>query len=255
MATNDPQPRTAAVDAYFAHQDEIASSNAWKTHQRLRQLMVSINIFTGNTRDVLKLLAALPTRQVFELIGPEANVEQKEKMMTEVMRLTFNFLSAARSLNYHLDNFRAHYEHDSRLEFNRQLKRRWRNLPITAVVQEMRNLFVHDEIPPSNVTFHFDASGSFDISISVDIDAVLLLRQWSERDRVFLETLRYPAGLAHMVKPYSDAAMDFLSWLLPWHQNVAEGWVATQLDKMNQESDRLRNAMESEVADVEPHDN
>jgi len=239
----------SATDDYFEFIDAWSAQPAWRAHVRTKQLQMSAEIFLKNAEQLTRSLGALSSPAVFQEIGGETKVREKERAMTEVMRLLFNFLSAARSLNHHLDKFREHYDDDDRRQFNKERSRRWRSLPITALVQNLRNLFVHDEIPVYELHFSV-AQSTLDVSVTLDVDSVLGVRKWNKADREFLERLRHPGRLQDIVVPYTEAAQDFLRWLFDWHQKVPMRADLEELERLEARAEFLRREMEREISSI-----
>lgn len=220
----------ARFDEYAHLIEELQQSDAWRSHVRFRQLRMSVDIFLANANDLLATLKALPTPEVVAALTGESEEEHTEHIMTHVMRLLFNFLSSAHSLNEHLGKFSARYPKERRIEYRKALSR-WRSLDVTAVVRLMRHFFSHEEIPPPAVEWVLEPQ-AFDVAVTLNIDALLKWRDWSAKERKVLETLSQPGRLEHVIEPYVQAARDFLTWLYQWHQEEAEAETFEQVRQM-----------------------
>jgi len=252
----------AAIDDYTRFLEELQASKPWRSYIQLKQLKMSGDILMANADALLKTLKALPTPEVFMAIGGQDQEQQRERAMTMVMQFMFNFLASGQSLNDHLDNFSARYSGKLGMEYADQLGSRWRDLPVTHVVKRLRNVFLHQEIPPYKVTFHVDVAGGnkLDVAVTLNVDALLKMKGWNANDRLYLERLRHPGRLEVIVEPYRDAAHDFLRWLLPWHQKVAEVSTFEELGRMQERANEIQKAVEREAEamrfpdDIPPQD-
>ncbi|MDP9237938.1 MAG: hypothetical protein M3P30_11185 [Chloroflexota bacterium] len=254
----DGEGERPAADAYFAFMDSWPETKAWRSYVAFKQLTLIIDIFLANTDRLLSTLKALPTPEVFMSIAAEDKRAEQDRVMGEIMRLLFNFLASAQAVNDHLDKFGGRYVGKLGAEFSRELAERWRDLSVAHVIKRMRNLFLHQTIPPYTLTWSIDAvANTLDVAVTMNVDSLLGMKGWSVADKDWLEKMRHPGRLETVVQPYGEAARSFLTWMVAWHQEQAEPAVFEDVRRLYEQGAKLQKAMEdereqSETGSVDP---
>ena len=164
--------------------DQLESTRAHKLDGEAFKLENSFKIMVINYGYLLKVTTDIPTYNVEQR-------ELKEKHMTEAARCFVNFLTSAIAFKDHSRRFidRLYDSRDSALDgkYQKKINEEFAGDPITGIIEALRNIYAHDEIPPVGFESR-DVNRSFVTRFVVFVKEIDVKSKWFEKGLAYAES-------------------------------------------------------------------
>lgn len=194
---------------------KLKDSEEQRRLEGIDQFSLSLQIFKGNTQDLLKPLKAAQKSEVALPLGAAKNRHLLDGFLQDLARRIHNFVSAALSLVDHARRFvDKHYEaHSFSKEYNEQISKRFIDDPTCQFVQGLRNYMLHRKIPNVSFITKIVVGGeNFEHTLNLDRDELIDWEKWSGPARRFLQETKREINLYQIVTEYAAKIEDFYAW-------------------------------------------
>lgn len=164
--------------------DELESTRAHKLDGEAFKLENSFKIMVINYGYLLKAVTDIPN------YGVEQR-DLKEKHMIEATRCFVNFLTSAIAFKDHTRRFidRLYDSRDSALDgkYQKKIKEEFTNDSLTGLIEALRNIYAHDEIPPVGFQSRI-VDESFVTRFVVFVKEIDVKSKWFEKGLAYAES-------------------------------------------------------------------
>ena len=181
---------------------------------RIDQFSLGLQIFRGNTQDLLKRLRIAQHTEVALPLGDTKNKLFLDAFLRDLARRIHNFVSAALSLRDHARRFvNKHYKAHSFLkEYQEEIDKRFTDDPISQFVQRFRNYMLHREIPNVSLMTKMVVGQRFEHILYLDRDELLNYKKWGTPAKRFLKESPKEINLYQIVTEYAAKIEEFYAW-------------------------------------------
>lgn len=193
----------------------LAGSPGMLFLNRQKQKSFSLNIFSGNYKELnetLKLIENVENGILFW--NPEFN-EEKDQIHREANRLFHNYIASAKTLIEHTRNhMKSFYKGMPIWEiYTNKIAEEFSADPLCKFVQDLRNYILHKGTPPSRISFRMTRDNSAESSVEMDVAALLLWGGWSKEAVEYLNGSGNHLKFSTVVTEYGEKITTFHNWL------------------------------------------
>lgn len=198
--------------------DDVDSSREEDLRHEIQLVKWSFKVFQGNFFEIDNMLRSLEESPEMAYLW-EGGTHRAElhRAFEEVGRLLHNFVLSAMSLVDHTRRHVNRYTHDEYADladdYNREIKRRFRNGANHQLIQGLRNYISHRRLPLVGSVLSWTESGQMTRTFYVPLEPLLEWDKWSSLAREKLEELEGRLPIRQFVDAYYTEVADFHNWL------------------------------------------
>ncbi len=193
----------------------IEASEAMRIRRAWLPVTITYRAFRGNGEEILRLLARQKTGKLVPIFWEEEAARPERALLFEVERLLLNYLASAVTLLAHQRIVvRREYPVASAMRKSHDMRfaDHFESNGLFHFIRELRNYFLHQEVPLVARRTTFDSSGAPDRVMTMDVDA---LRQsnydWTDA-RQYVDALPAQLPLAELVQDFNGLVIEFFGW-------------------------------------------
>ncbi len=193
---------------------QIEASEGWKIIGKIQLLSITFHVFTGNHAQLKRLLDAYNRPEVAIPISSVGNKDKLDAFLREVTRNLHNYLASAVTLVEHSRTFSRELYGGTEFwkEYEIEIERRFRKSAIHNFVTDLRNYFLHNALPLTGATTHFEKDKELETYIFLDVASLKGWAGWSPLSKDYLNTLGKKVRLGDIVDRYATGVIDFYQW-------------------------------------------
>ena len=232
-------------EEYKRLKKKLAASAGLAYVKRMTLHERSLHIFEGNCIDLTRALDYVEATENILNLWAEDNRDKQQFAHREVVRHFHNVVSAAQSLVEHTRNFMSIWHKDTPIhgQYSRKIKAEFAEDPLARFVQDLRNYFLHKEIPPSKMvlTFNVDTKDPPKSRVLLRLNDLKRWNRWKKESKVFLESRGEDMELRDLLNQYRAKVTTFYRWFREemdsWHMHEL-----TELPNLREEIERYQKA-------------
>lgn len=206
-----------------------------------------LDVFRGNHAELKTFLDhAATTTAMIHMWSPD-HPYRLEYAQREASRLLHNYVAAAFSLVASTRRFvERHYANTDLLkEYETRVKRDFAEAPLHRFLQQLRNLTLHQSLPPTKAQTKFkrrdDGGQEWENGFWLNVNRLRERGEWTGQAREYLDSLGEEAKLNDIIDAYQPVVAGFHRWLrnriLEEHADAIEETL--EIERRMKEAERL----------------
>ena len=176
------------------------------------------------------------------------NRDELDEFHEHAVRLFHNYLAAAKSLVDHTRIFVKEIYNGTGFgkEYDVEVRKCFRESDLGSFVQDLRNFFLHRQIPLTSATLKWETGKKIKNSIMLDVKELLTWDKWSRHAKAYLSKFNSEIDLLTLIDGYTSLVMKFYEWLeekqFEIHQEVFD-----ELRKLDERRQILINELDQKI--------
>lgn len=196
--------------------EELNSSKEYKRIQKVRRFTSSQEIFRGNYRELESLFKKHNKINLFTISSTKEKRKDFRRIQNEIIRCLHNFISSSFSL---LENSRSHYnsiykKHNLIIEYEKEVKIRFENNPITTFIKDLRNFIQHYRFPSisTNTFVSVNNKSEYKTELIFRTKDLLDFKNWSKQSKDFIKINSKEIRIEVLLGNYYKQIYAFHNW-------------------------------------------
>jgi hypothetical protein len=192
----------------------MLNSEGERVHWEMEALSASYFVFTGNTQELLAIVAQVENPENRLKLWDLNNRDKFKLVQRDTIRLFHNFVASAFALRDHTEVIaRNLYEnHPFQNEYRAKVKEVFSKSSVAGFVQGLRNWMLHRGLVPVTMQMSYpDGKGISEVLLH--LDQLKAWGNWDTRAKQYLATLSTSPRLQIVAESYAELVERFYLWL------------------------------------------
>ena len=201
--------------------DDLLSCEGMQFSNRMKIYSFIYHCFEMNMRELIKILEEMNEEQFALKIWTPEESSNNDFLFQEVARRFHNMVASAKSLVDHTRIFvNEHYKSIEVVEsaYLERVKNTFSENGNAAVIEDLRNYFLHAGVPPLRMQLHLDTTASSNGGMIIKNQVFLEMNRlrswgrWKSRSKKYLAELTDDLDLLALVSEYKKTVNEFHMW-------------------------------------------
>ena len=213
------RPERERSDEFTRLWRERDASEGHRVLVRSLSLRNSLDVFRGNHAELKGFLDHVASPEVMVHMWNQEHSYRADYALREAARLLHNYVAAAFSLVDSTRRFVEKHYAGTPLngEYEARVKRDFADAPLHRFLQQLRNLTLHQRVPPMKVSTRWrrrdDGGQDFENGFWLDLKELRGRGDWTGKAREYLDSLGEEAKLDDIIDAYVPVVAGFHRWL------------------------------------------
>lgn len=200
---------------------DLINSKGMQFSNRMKVYSFSYYCFEMNMIELVKILKEMNEEEFALRIWTIEERQNHESLFQEVIRRFHNMVTSAKSLVEHTRLFvEEHYKSIEviNLAYLERVKNTFSENSNAAIIEDLRNYFLHAGIPPLKMQLHLDTTAGADRGMGIknqillETNALRSWGRWKSRSKKYLDELTADFDLLPLILEYKNTVNEFHMW-------------------------------------------